>query len=84
MNGRAQSAADRASWVETYAEYDMELSDARRKRLWGVSALAIGTALVAGAAYRYHKRKNSEDRLAVVPDIQPMQGGVAVGLGGRF
>lgn len=80
----AQSATERASWVETYAEYDMELSDARRKRLWGVSALAVGTALVAGAAYRYHRRQKSEDHLAIAPDIQPMQGGVAVGLGGRF
>ena len=81
----SRSAADRASWVETYAEYDREINRARRARLWGISALAAGTALVAGAAYRFHSQSQKrEDRFSLQPDIQPLQGGVAVSLGGRF
>ena len=81
----ARSAADRASWVETYTEYDREMTQARRARTWGITALFAGTALVAGAAYRLHSQaRQREDGLALHTNFQPLQGGLAVSLGGRF
>lgn len=81
---KSRSDAGRAGWAETYPEYDTALKSARQSRLLGITALAAGTALVAGAAYRFHRSRQREERFALVPDIQPLKGGLAVGLGGRF
>lgn len=81
---KSRSDTDQAGWVATYPEYDTAVNSARRSRLLGIVSLAAGTALVAGAAYRFHRSRRDTERLALVPDIQPLKGGIAVGLGGRF
>jgi tetratricopeptide (TPR) repeat protein len=80
----SETARDRAGWAATYPEYDLEVSSARRYRLWGIAAMSAGTAVVAGAIYRYHRRSRQRSRETREIGISPSSGGLTISLGGRF
>ncbi len=80
----SRSAADHAAWAETYPEYDLALTRARRSRTWGVVAVGTGVTLLAGAVLRFHRRSAARHREAPTLAMTPTRGGVSLCYGGRF
>lgn len=80
----SESIHDQAAWAPTYPEYDIEITRARRYRLWGIAAITTGTALAAGALYRYHRYSRRESPSQRNIGISPTSGGLAISYGGQF
>lgn len=76
--GSAESRAGRATTYDQYARY-MDMAGSRRSI--GVATIAAGGALLAGAVYRYIKRRGAAGETI---GVSTSTNGIALSIGGSF
>ena len=82
--GAAGAQRELAESADDYQAYTSHRDRAMSRRNWGLATFGIGAGLIAGAAYRFVKRDQRNDRSERGLAVGPTVGGIALSFGGEF